>query len=87
MMGLAAGIGPIVGGVLVAIAGHRAWRVAGALYPLVMLLIIVATGNHFLVDAALGGLVVVAGWLAARKLVAPTTASVPRLGLADCPQT
>ena len=77
----------IVGGVLVAIAGHRAWRVAGALYPLAMLLIIVATGNHFLGDAALGGLVVVAGWLAARKLVAPTTASVPRLGLADCPQT
>ena len=77
----------IVGGVLVAIAGHRAWRVAGALYPLAMLLIIVATGNHFLVDAALGGVVVVAGWVAARKLVAPTTASVPRLGLADCPQT
>ena len=36
-----------------------------------MLLIIVATGNHFVVDAALGGLVVVAGWLAARRLVQP----------------
>ena len=35
-----------------------------------MLLIIVATGNHFFVDAALGGLVVVAGWLVARSLVA-----------------
>jgi hypothetical protein len=35
-----------------------------------MLLIIVATGNHFFVDAALGGLVVVIGWLAARYVIA-----------------
>ena len=35
-----------------------------------MLLIIVATGNHFFVDAALGGLVVVIGWLFARSVVA-----------------
>ena len=34
-----------------------------------MLLIIVATGNHFFVDAALGGLVVVIGWLIARAVV------------------
>ena len=40
-----------------------------------MLLIIVATGNHFFVDAALGGLAVVVGWLVARMLVEePTTA-------------
>jgi len=77
----------IVGGVLVAVAGHRAWRVAGALYPLAMLLIIVATGNHFLVDAALGGLVVVAGWLGARHVVDQPTHLTPRLALADCPQT
>src|SRR5262245_52387119 len=50
----------IVGGVLVAVADRRAWRVAGAIYPAAMLLIIVATGNHFIVDAALGGVVVVA---------------------------
>jgi len=35
-----------------------------------MLLIIVATGNHFFVDAVLGGLVVVIGWLVARSVVA-----------------
>ena len=47
----------------------------GALYPPAMLLIIVATGNHFFVDAALGGLAVVVGWLVARMLVEePTTA-------------
>jgi hypothetical protein len=41
-----------------------------------MLYIIVATGNHFFVDAALGGAVVVAGWFVARALVrgdAPVT--------------
>ena len=36
-----------------------------------MLLIIVATGNHFFFDAALGGLVVAAGWLVASRLAAP----------------
>jgi hypothetical protein len=53
----------------------------GALYPAAMLLIIVATGNHFFVDAALGGLVVVAGWLAARALIAAPArrVSTPRV--------
>ena len=59
----------IVGAVLLVIATGRLWRIAGALYPAAMLVIIVATGNHFIVDAALGGLVVVVGWLAARALV------------------
>jgi hypothetical protein len=60
----------IVGVVLAVVAQGRAWRIAGALYPAAMLLIIVATGNHFFVDAALGGLVVVIGWLFARSVVA-----------------
>ena len=48
----------------------RRWvRIAGALYPFAMLYIIVATGDHFFVDAALGGAVVVAAWLVARALV------------------
>ena len=44
---------------------RRRWvRVLGALYPAFMLFDIVATGNHFLFDAATGGaLVVVVGWL------------------------
>jgi hypothetical protein len=36
-----------------------------------MLLIIVATGNHFFLDAAAGALVVAAGWLVAALLRAP----------------
>lgn len=63
----------IVGVALAWIARNRVVRIAGAAYPAAMLLIIVATGNHFFVDALLGGLVVVAGWLAARALVAPPT--------------
>ena len=81
------GYAVIVGMALVAIAEQRVLRIAGALYPGAMLLIIVATGNHFLVDAALGGVVVVLGWLAARHLVARPTTTRPRLALADCPQT
>ena len=73
----------IVGAVLAAIAQRRALRVVGALYPAAMLLIIVATGNHFIVDAALGGLVVVVGWLAARALVASPAPRRPRVAVAD----
>ena len=40
---------------------------------------IVATGNHFVFDAALGGLVVVVGWLVARLLVAEPPAAGRRL--------
>jgi len=54
----------------VAMLAERRWvRIAGALYPFAMLYIIVATGNHFFVDAALGGAVVGAAWLVARALV------------------
>jgi hypothetical protein len=42
-----------------------------------MLYIIVATGNHFFVDAAIGGLVVVAAWLAARALTVPAPVRGP----------
>jgi hypothetical protein len=66
----------IVGVVLATLARRRAFRVAGAIYPGAMLLIIVATGNHFLTDAALGGLVAAVGWLVARRLVdSPKTRS------------
>jgi hypothetical protein len=65
----------IVGAALTALATRRWVRVVGALYPLVMLVVIVATGNHFLLDAAAGGLVVVLGWITARSLVAATSPS------------
>jgi hypothetical protein len=35
--------------------------------------VIVATGNHFFLDAALGGVAVLLGWLLARAVVAPPT--------------
>ena len=72
----------IVGVAIAAIARHRAVRVMGALYPALMLLVIVATGNHFFLDAALGGVAVVLGWLVARALVAPPArrpAAAPRV--------
>ena len=59
----------LVGGTIAWLARNRAIRLAGAIYPAVMLFIIVATGNHFLLDAAAGGAVVVVAWVAARLLV------------------
>jgi hypothetical protein len=66
----------IVGLAIAALARPRSIRIAGALYPVLMLLVIVATGNHFFFDAAAGGLVVVAGWLVARTLVRPVAEPV-----------
>ena len=40
-------------------------------YPPVVLLVIVATGNHFLVDAAAGAAVAGVAFLVARLLVTP----------------
>ena len=59
-------------------AGWRCTRPA-------MLLIIVGTGNHFIVDAVLGGLVVAAGWLAARAIVTSPEPRPQLLALANCP--
>ncbi len=42
-----------------------------------MLLIIVATGNHFFFDAVAGGLVVAAGWVTASRLSAPAPVAEP----------
>ncbi len=63
----------LVGAAIFAYSDRRWTRIAGALYPALMLFIIVATGNHFLFDAAAGGLVVVASWLVARRLVSVRT--------------
>jgi hypothetical protein len=65
----------LVGVAVAVLARNPALRVAGALYPAVMLFIIVATGNHFLFDAAAGGVVTIAGWLVARRVVATRTAA------------
>jgi hypothetical protein len=62
----------IVGVAIAQLASQRWLRRLGAAYPALMLLIIVATGNHFLFDAAAGALVVAAGWLVAALLRAPS---------------
>jgi PAP2 superfamily len=62
----------LLAGVTVAVLARRRWlRWLGAAYPPFMLFTIVATGNHFIFDAAAGGLVVVIAYLAARTLIAP----------------
>ena len=58
----------IVGVALATLARRRIVRVAGAVYPALMLFVIVATGNHFLFDAAAGGLTVAVAFVAARWL-------------------
>jgi hypothetical protein len=55
----------IVGVAIAAYARRRAVRIAGALYPAVMLVVIVATGNHFFFDAAAGAVVVGIAYLVA----------------------
>jgi len=55
----------LVGVTLAVVARRRFVRLLGALYPALMLFVIVATGNHFFFDAAAGGVAVGAGYLIA----------------------
>jgi hypothetical protein len=66
----------IVGVAIAQLASRRSLRLLGAAYPALMLLIIVGTGNHFIFDAAAGGLVVAVGWLVASRLQAPAVEPV-----------
>jgi hypothetical protein len=72
----------LVGVAVAALARNRTVRDAAALYPAAMVFIIVATGNHFLFDAAVGAVVTVAGWLVARRLV--STRATARCSGAHC---
>jgi hypothetical protein len=60
----------LVGVVVWSLARRRSVRLLGAAYPFFMLFTIVATGNHFLFDAAAGGVVMGIGFLVARALLA-----------------
>ena len=57
-----------VGVGVVAYARPLAWRLAGALYPAAVCFTIVATGNHFVLDAVAGMGVLGAGFAAAAVL-------------------
>jgi hypothetical protein len=61
----------IVGTSLARYAPHRVTCFAGLAYPPFVLLVIVATGNHFLLDAAAGAAVAGVALLATRLLVRP----------------
>jgi PAP2 superfamily protein len=61
----------LVGVTIAMVARGRLARAMGWSYPVVMLLIIVATGNHFFFDALAGGLVIGAGYVAARRVASP----------------
>jgi hypothetical protein len=63
----------IVGVTLARYARHVVTRGAGFAYPPFVLLMIVATGNHFFVDAAAGAAVAGVAFLAARPLTEPAT--------------
>jgi hypothetical protein len=64
----------LVGAAIASLASRRAARLFGYAYPALMLFVIVATGNHFLLDAAAGAAVMAVGWLVARFLAAPRPA-------------
>ena len=61
----------LVGVTVVVLAKGRVARAIGWSYPAVMLLVIVATGNHFFFDAAGGALAIGIGYVAARWIDSP----------------
>lgn len=58
--------------VIVPRARHRWAKALAALYPVLTLLAIIVTGNHFWLDAAGGALVMGVGWLLGSRLAALT---------------
>jgi hypothetical protein len=71
------GFSLIVGVVVWKLAQGTLWRVAGLVYPVFVLLVIVATGNHFFLDAAAGAAVAAAaaGVVAVSERLRPAAAS------------
>jgi hypothetical protein len=62
------GYAVIVGASLVRHGRRRSLRVLGLLYPALVVFVVVATGNHFLVDAVAGAAVAAVGLALARKV-------------------
>jgi hypothetical protein len=61
----------LIGVLVFKLARSRLVRLVGLAYPPLVLFVIVATGNHFILDAAAGGAVMVTGWLWAAAVVCP----------------
>jgi hypothetical protein len=83
------GYAVIAGASLIRYGRRLVLRAAGALYPALVVLVIVATGNHFLFDAAAGVIVAALAAGAARLAASPhervANASTPRIRLAALP--
>jgi PAP2 superfamily len=60
----------VVGAAVAWQARRRLLQLAGLAYPVFVLLVTVATGNHFLLDAAAGAAAVLLAFLATRMLSA-----------------
>jgi len=58
----------IIGGTLATLAKHRVTRVLWIAYPVVMAWVVVVTGNHWILDAVLGGATAAVSLFAARWL-------------------
>jgi hypothetical protein len=65
-----------VGVALARVSTRRSLRTIFYAYPALMLLVIVATGNHFFFDALAGGLVIAVGWWFAGRVAIPRPAAV-----------
>jgi hypothetical protein len=65
------GYATIVGASLVRHGGRPALRAAGIVYPVLVLLVIISTGNHFVLDAVAGATVAVVAAGIARLLISP----------------
>jgi hypothetical protein len=77
------GYATIVGGSLILHGARPALRLLGVVYPVLVLLVIVATGNHFLLDALAGLTVAAVAAAVARLVLAPRGAGQQvRLALA-----
>ena len=66
-----------IGIMLYTLAGGRWARYLGFAYALVVLVAIVATGNHFIIDAVAGALVVLAAWAFAVNVQPGTVPQAP----------
>lgn len=77
MPSLHAGWDLLVGIAIASAATHRAVRLVGVVLPALMMLSVVVTGNHYVLDVVAGIALVLLGHLAARKLDARRARLVP----------
>jgi len=75
----------MIGGSMSRLVRRRPAKVLWMLYPLLITWVVMATGNHYLLDAVLGGVTAVLAGLAARRLARLRTAWAFRGPRAEAP--